>query len=279
MTLSVKLAKLHSWQAGVLGVVQGLTEFLPVSSTAHLNLFNRALRWNSPGLVLDTSLHLGTLLATLVWAGQEQWQHLHPATSAETHQPNEIDLLNFTLLAKVAVATLPAGLAGLFLDQLMEKHWRSPAVTAAMLMLGGGLLWWIEHNALQARDLEQISWSDALWIGLAQALALLPGLSRSGITLTAGLWCGLKRPAALRFSFLQSIPIVAASGAYKLRQLLKGQELELQPLLVGAGSAAVSGYLCLEGMLHYFRTRSLKGFALYRLLLGAALLYLARRRR
>ena len=250
--------RLQYWQAGLLGIVQGLTEFLPVSSTAHLNLVNRLCRWNSPGLVLDTSLHLGTLLATLAWSTQAQ---------AQEH------LLTFALLAKVAVATLPAGLAGLALDSYIDAHWRSPQVSAAMLMLGGALLWSIEQQAIQARDLADLSWSDALWIGCAQALALVPGLSRSGMTLSAGLWRGLDRPAALRFSFLQSIPIVAASGAYKLWQVHRQRTpLDTRPLLIGSGTAAISGYLCLEGMLHIFRQRSLKGFALYRLLLGAALL-------
>lgn len=256
---------LQLWQAGLLGLVQGLTEFLPVSSTAHLNLVNRLCHWNSPGLVLDTSLHLGTLLATLAWTSQAQFQD---------------HLLTFTLLAKVAVATLPAGLAGLALDSYIEAHWRSPEVTAAMLMLGGVLLWWIEQQALQSRDLDELNWQDALWIGLAQALALIPGLSRSGMTMTAGLWRGLNRPAALRFSFLQSIPIVAASGAYKLWQIRRSRtQLKTRPLLIGAGTAALSGYLCLEGMLHLFRQRSLKGFALYRLLLGAALLLFKQRSR
>lgn len=256
---------LQLWQASLLGIVQGLTEFLPVSSTAHLNLVNRLCQWSSPGLVLDTSLHLGTLLATLVWSSQEHIQG---------------HLLSFALLAKVAVATLPAGLAGLALDSYIEAHWRSPEVTAAMLMLGGALLWSIEKQALQSRDLDDLSWPDALWIGLAQALALIPGLSRSGMTMTAGLWRGLKRPDALRFSFLQSIPIVAASGFYKLWQLRRSQtQIETRPLLIGSGTAALSGYLCLEGMLHLFRQRSLKGFALYRLLLGAALLVFNQRSR
>ncbi len=254
-----KSPHLQLWQASLLGIVQGLTEFLPVSSTAHLNLINRICHWHRPGLVLDTSLHLGTLLATLVWTSQEQIQG---------------DLLHFALVAKVAVATLPAGLAGLALDSYIDAHWRSPQVTAAMLMLGGALLWWVEQQALQARELDDLSWADALWIGLAQALALVPGLSRSGMTVGAGLARGFKRPAALRFSFLQSIPIVAASGGYKLWQWHRSRNpVEAAPLLIGSGTAALSGYLCLEGMLHLFRQRSLKGFALYRLLLGTALLF------
>lgn len=243
------------YQSALLGAVQGLTEFLPVSSTAHLNLVRQKLHWPSPGMVLDTTLHLGTLLATLAWMWQE-----------EQSEP----LLDLPLVAKVCVATLPAGLAGLFLEKWIERHLRSPHITSAMLIAGGGLLWFSEQQAKAQSDLKQMSYQQAFGIGLAQMLALIPGLSRSGITMTAGLISGLKRPDAVRFSFLMSIPIVAASGLFKLKDIKDHEQMTelLKALLSGGFTAAVFGFVSLEWFLSYVKASSLKPFAAYRILLG-----------
>lgn len=254
---------MKAWQAALLGSVQGLTEFLPVSSTAHLNLVARLFKWQSPGMVLDTSLHLGTLGATLFWLWQEEQQQ---------------GILNLPLLAKLVVATVPAGLAGILLERWIETHLRSAELTAVMLMLGGVLFWLAENQASKSKELEDITYADALWIGIAQMMALMPGLSRSGMTTAVGLIRGLKRHSSLRFSFLLSIPVVAGSGLFKLKDL-RGIERSdlLQLLLTGGLSAAVTGYACLEWMLNHFHRRSLKGFTVYRILLGSGQFVLANR--
>lgn len=242
-------------QALVLGAVQGLTEFMPVSSTAHLNLAARVFGWKSPGMVLDTSLHLGTLLATLAWLIDE-----------ERHEP----LLTLPLVTKVALATLPAGLAGLFLERWIEERLRSPQVTSMMLIAGAGLLWLAEKAAPQTLSLNQLDTRRAILIGTAQMLALIPGLSRSGATMSAGLFIGLTRKDAVRFSYLLGVPIVAASGLFKLRKILGREESRelIQGLLIGGLTAAVTGFMSLEWMLGYVRKHSLLPFAIHRVVTG-----------
>lgn len=247
-------------QTFVLGAVQGLTEFLPVSSTAHLNLVRRLLGWESPGMVLETSLHLGTLAATLAWLIDE-----------ETREP----LLSLPLAAKVGLATLPAGLAGLFLEKWIESRLRGPRLTAGMLMLGAGLLCLAEAQGTQDTGLSELSYGQAWLIGLAQMLALVPGFSRSGATMSAGLLAGLSRRAAVRFSYLLSVPVVAASGLFKLKDLAgaKGADARLgESLLVGGLTAAGLGWLTLAWMLRHVERRSLLPFALQRGLTALALL-------
>lgn len=249
---------MQKWQSALLGVVQGVTEFLPVSSTAHLHLVQRAMGWPQSNLVFDTSLHLGTLLATLAWMVQEERQ-----------QP----LLHFPLVARLAVATLPAGLAGLFLERWIERHLRSPELTQAMIFLGGALLWLAEARAREDRSLEQLSWPATLAIGFAQMLALVPGFSRSGATITAARWVGLTRPDALRFSFLLGVPVIGASGLFKLRSLLRQEQREALAgvLLSGGLTAALSGLGVLLWLMEYVRHHSLKSVALYRMCLALGL--------
>lgn len=247
------------WQATVLGAVQGLTEFLPVSSSAHLQLTSRLLKIEHPGLVLETSLHLGTLAATLLWLREQ------------SHE-----VLKLPLLTRVALGTLPAGLAGFVLEHWIETHLRSPQFTALLLVLGGTALGWTETHSRQNKTMQHLSLSDALWIGLSQMLALMPGLSRSGMTTMAGLLRGLTRRDALRFSFLLSLPVVAGSGLFKLKDLAHYPQKLWPYLLTGGLTAAVSGYACLEWMLDYFERHSLKGLALYRLVLGGSQLFWSR---
>jgi undecaprenyl-diphosphatase len=275
-------SQMKMFQALALGAIQGLTEFLPISSTAHLNLVQGLLGWQSPGMVLDTSLHLGTLAATGAWLLESEW-----------HEP----MLSLPLLAKVALATLPAGLAGLLLEGWIDRHLRGPRITSAMLIMGAGLLWLAEEQVYrrggQALELSQLGWRQASLIGFAQMLALIPGFSRSGATMTAGLMSGLKRADAVRFSYLLSVPVVAASGLFKLKDLLGqrqgeqrlgGQDQEEQwqgkqklggsslkgALLAGGISAAVVGFVTLEAVLKQVQQHSLKPFALYRLGLGVS---------
>lgn len=253
-------------KAAVLGLVQGLTEFLPVSSTAHIHLAARLLRLESPGMVLDTSLHLGTLLATLAWLG--------------TELPADYTLLQLPMLSKVALATLPAGLAGLLLHNWIEHRLRGPRLSALMLMLGGGFLGLAARCASSAvaRPLSALSYRAALGLGLAQMLALVPGLSRSGMTLAAGLLTGLSHRDSLRFSFLMSLPVVAGSGLLKLKTLR--QELHTpalwQTLVVGSASAALSGYLVLDKSLQRLQSHTTEVLSLYRIFLGAGLLWRTR---
>jgi len=253
------LKRLSVWKSALLGVVQGLTEFLPISSTAHLQLASRALKLSSPGIVLETSLHLGTLLATGLWLGQQE---------------REAHFLNFALLAKVALATLPAALAGFLLENWIQRYLRGPQVTGLMLILGGLGLGWAEQRGSQHKDLSQLSYADAGYVGCAQMLALVPGLSRSGMTLAAGLWRGLSQKESLRLSFLLSVPVIAGSGLLKLKQLGRQRQV-LQTLLAGGLSAALTGYVCLDALFHALQGGSLRGFVWYRGLLGAGHLVLA----
>lgn len=257
------MAPMTALQASVLGLVQGLGEFLPISSSAHLVLVPRFLGWDDQGLSVDVALHLGTLLAVTVYF----WKDLSGiALGALRGEPRQRKML-FLL----AAATVPGGIAGLLLDDYVETVFRSPALIAWTLMLFGLLLGWADRKGRKERGLEGMDWGPALGVGLAQALAVVPGVSRSGITLTAALLLGFKREDAARFSFLLSFPIIAAAGTLKLRHLepamLDGA------FLLGIAVAALSGAAAIWGLLNWVKTRSLAPFVVYRLLLGILLLF------
>jgi undecaprenyl-diphosphatase len=255
-------------QAVVLGIVQGLTEFLPVSSSGHLILVPRVLGWPDQGLAVDAAVHLGTLGALLAYFRREL-----------------VALVSGTLSRRLAfalvLATVPAGLAGLVLDRLIETHLRSPLVVAAATAFWALVMEFADRRAAApsttGEPLERVGVGRALAVGCAQALALIPGTSRSGITITAGLLGGLDRATAARFAFLLGIPITAAAGLVKTVQLFR---LGLPPgetgPLAGAVLAAfLSGWAAVWFLVTYLRRRSLRPFVIYRLILAAAILALA----
>lgn len=258
-------------QAIVLGILQGFAEFLPISSSAHLALAPWVLGWPQPGLAFDASLHIGTLAAVLVYF-RRQWLALLAAawrivTRMRRGGPEERQVVY------LVIATIPGGIAGLLLDDYAETIFRGPALIAAMLILMGIVLWAVDRSAKATKTLDEVRWTDALLLGLAQVLALVPGVSRSGSTMTAGRALGLSRESAATFSFLMSMPITAAAAAFKLPDALSTTGVAV-PLIAGVVAAALSAWVAIAVLLRYLARHSFGVFALYRLLLGAAVLAL-----
>jgi len=271
------------FQAIVIGIVQGLTEFLPVSSSAHLILVPRVLGWND-GFILsptfDVTLHLGTLVALLAYFWRDLWRYLLAFLLVLRDRRVGADpdrRMAMLLLASV----IPGALFGVLLEDFVDTFFREQLlVVCALLVVGAAILFVAERAARHTREMTDLRMTDALGIGLAQALALFPGISRSGITISAGLFMGLKREAAARFSFLMSAPIIAGAGLWKLRELASGGAGAFDPLVLVAGliAAAVSGLIAIWFLLAYLRRASTDIFGLYRVVAAAvfAALLLAR---
>jgi undecaprenyl-diphosphatase len=270
------------WQVIVLAVVQGLTEFLPISSSAHLILIPQFLHWNDPGLAFDVALHAGTLLAVLLYFLRD-WIQLvlcgfgfhYPRRASEpmvTH--------NRRMFWYLAAGTIPGGLVGFLFEKRIEENLRSQVPIACAMILIALLMWYAESVARLERPIEQVSLGDSLAIGSAQALALFPGVSRSGITITAGLFRGMTREAAARFSFLLSTPLIAGAAAKELPKLLKMQksgalDMPLSHIAISIAVSAIVGYAVIAFLLQYLQTRTLKIFVYYRILFGIVILVLA----
>ena len=259
------------FQALVLGILQGLAEFLPISSSAHLALAPWAFGWPEPGLAVDVALHVGTLVAVLVYF-RDEWIKLI-AAALEIVRTQRIQTPEQKRVVFLLVATIPGGLAGVFLNDYAESTFRSPALIAIALAAMGVVLWLVDRVRPATRSLDAIRWSDAILIGIAQAAALLPGVSRSGATITAGRALALDRESAATFSFLMSMPIIAAAAIFKVPHLLHSGGASV-PLLVGVTASAVSGWLAIAIVMRYVRSHSYGVFAVYRVLLGAAVLAL-----
>lgn len=257
-------------QAIVLAIVQGFTEFLPISSSAHLILVPRLLGWPDQGLAFDGAMHFGTLAAVLLYFRKSLW----PLTRDFTLSLRGDGRTPTGRLAwAVLLGTIPAAIAGLLFNDVVETTLRSPKVIAATTIGYGLLLLLADRIGRQQRDEYTFHWRDAALVAVAQALALVPGTSRSGITMTAGLLSGLTRGAAARFSFLLSIPITALAGGYELLKIAKaGAPAELRLTLLAAAVAAVSGYLAIAFLLRLLQNRGMTPFVVYRLLLGAYLI-------
>jgi undecaprenyl-diphosphatase len=251
-------------QAAVLGVVQGATEFLPVSSSGHLLLVPVVLGWPDQGVAFDAAVHLGTALALLVYFGRDLGRLTAGALAGRAG--------DWRVIGAVVLGSLPAVLAGLLLESFVESRLRSPLVVAASLVGWGLVLGWADRRGEhgRVRDLEAVGLARALLVGCAQALALVPGTSRSGITLTAGLLGGLDRPTAARFAFLLGLPLTAGAGALKTAELLRDgvAGAEALPLVVGIAASFAAGLAAVWFLLRYLRTRTLRPFVVYRVLLG-----------
>jgi undecaprenyl-diphosphatase len=255
-------------------MVQGLTEFLPISSSGHLILVPWLLGWGEHSLYFDAALHLGTIaaLVTYFWA---DWLKLIRAVLAGLANPAARREPAWRLAWLLVLGSIPAGLVGLALETTIEQYTREPWQVASLLIIFGLVLLAADRLASRRRTLDDVSLRDALVIGAAQALALAPGVSRSGITLTAGLMLGLERPAAARFSFLLSTPITLAAALFSLRKLVgpgaQGGE-GISVFLVGVASAAVFGFLAIGFLLRYLQRNSVASFVWYRLALGLLVL-------
>jgi undecaprenyl-diphosphatase len=266
-------------QAIVIGIVQGLTEFLPVSSSAHLILLPRILGWddvliNSAEFVVI--LHLGTLAALLAYFWRDVLELLAAAWAAVRERSLAGDPRR-KLAFVLALSVLPAALFGLLLEDWIDSFFRDAVlVIPLILVLGAAILWLAERLGRRDRDLDRAEFADGAIIGVAQALALFPGISRSGVTLAAGLFRGLEREAAARFAFLMGIPVIAGAGLWKVRSIATGGagDVDVVALSAGVVAAALSGWLAIGFLLRYLRTHSTGIFIAYRLVAAAVFIVL-----
>lgn len=264
---------MDAWHVTTLALVQGLTEFLPVSSSAHLILLPYFARWPDQGLTFDVAVHVGTLIAVVCYFRRDLGKMISDwSVSLRERRPvGESRMIWFVL-----AGTLPVAIAGAGVELMAPGGLRSPLVIAAATAGFGLLLWWADATGGQVRDHRTIGWRDALIIGGIQALALIPGASRSGVTIMAGRALGLSRPAAARFSFLLSIPVIFLAGCLKLVQAIDaGAQTEWSAIVFGALLAFASAYACIHFFLRLIARISLLPFVIYRLLLGGVLLAMA----
>ena len=272
--------------AVILGVVQGLTEFLPVSSSAHLILVPWLFGWVPEGLVFDVAVHIGTSVAVLVYFWRD-WVELAQEMWRGLAQRDPFGNPKRRLAWFLVAGTLPAVVAGLALEKHIESHLRSPLITVATLTVFGLLLYYAERKGTQTRGLDDFNWGDSFWIGVSQAVALIPGVSRSGITMTAAMLRDVDKPAAARYSFLLSTPIIVGAVALEAWKLTR---ISLYPLpttypagaaapgvnwgvmAVGIASAAITGFLGIRYLLRYLQSNSVLPFVIYRIILAAVVL-------
>jgi len=263
--------------AAILGIIQGLTEFLPISSSAHLILVPWLLGWNPKGLVFDVALHVGTAAAILAYFCRDWVTLIHEAILgilAGKPLGNPQRKLAWLLV----VGSLPAGIVGLLFEKQVETTLRSPLVTVVTLALLAAVLYLAERTSRRIRSLQDYGWADAIWIGLSQALALIPGVSRSGITMSAAMLRDSDRCTAARFSFLLATPVTVGAGMFELWKFIHTVRISaVEPvnwtvLAAGVLCAAVTGFLCIRYFLRYLQTRTFVPFVVYRLMLAAAVL-------
>ena len=259
------------FQAIVMGVIQGLSEFLPISSSAHLALTPWLLGWPAPGLAFDVALHLGTLIA-LVWFFWQEWITLAKAFFSILRK-RKLETESERRVAFVVVATIPGAIAGYLLQDYAKTIFRTPALTGTMLIVMGVILWAVDRAAKQDRGITNMGWRDAILIGLAQMFAIVPGVSRSGSTITAGRALGLTRESAAVFSFLLSLPIITAAVVFEGRHAIENGIT--MPIVAGVIASAVSGWLAISVLLKFISRNSYGVFALYRLIIGAGVLAVA----
>jgi len=255
----------------VLALVQGLTEFLPISSSAHLILVPYLTDWPDQGLAFDVAVHVGTLTAVVIYFRKEISKMFFAWLASLKGKHSEDSRLAWGVL----IGTIPVGLAGLLFKDVISEHLRTPLVIAVTTLIFGFLLWYADWSGKRQRDEHSLSWKDIIVIGCAQAIALIPGTSRSGITITAGLMLGLTASAAARFSFLLSIPVIVLAGGMETLDYLEVASIDdKHDLIIGALISAVSAYLCIHYFLMLLERVGMTPFVIYRLVLGIVLLSL-----
>jgi undecaprenyl-diphosphatase len=265
------------YQAIVLAIIQGLTEFLPISSDAHLTVIPQMLKWTDPGLGFDVALHAGTLAAVLIYFFRD-WVQVIANGLGFSYRGSQPDENSRSLLWFLVIATIPAGLAGLMFEKYAEHALRSFYVIGAMEIIFGIIMLIADKVGDEKNGLDQMSWLDAIAIGISQAFAIIPGVSRSGITITAARFRHFDRASAARFSFLLSTPVIAAAAAKHAFDLRKeggipaGMQL---PYLVGILVSALVGIVVIAFFLKYLRRNSLSVFVWYRVLFGIIVIALA----
>ncbi len=257
----------------VLAFVQGITEFLPISSSAHLILVPILFDWQDQGLAFDVAVHVGSLTAVVIYFRHELKKMSHDWVQSLIHKKK---VGESSLAWGVILGTIPAGLIGLLLSDFIEMNLRSTLVIAISTLVFGLLLWYADAKGAQNRTEHSLSLRDVMIIGFMQVLALIPGTSRSGITITAGLLLGLTRDAAARFSFLLSIPLILAGGGLKTKDLIESNlPVDWQAIILGTVLSAISAYLCIHFFLKLLNQIGMMPFIVYRLVLGVVLLFIS----
>lgn len=251
------------WFAALLGVVQGLTEFLPISSTAHLRIFPELTGQPDPGAAYSAVVQLGTLVAVMGYFARELFVEM-PRALIKDRKSDEARLAFYLVLG-----TIPIVIAGLLLQDFVTDKARSLYVVGAMLIFVGGLFFFAERGGDGSRDIKALGWKDAAIIGLAQACALIPGVSRSGATITAALFLGMRRAEGARFSFLLGVPAIAGAGIYQMKDALDALgDGAWTAIVIGTTAAAISGYATIHWLLRFLGRNSLAPFGVYRITLG-----------
>jgi undecaprenyl-diphosphatase len=250
-------------QAIVLGIIQGLSEFLPISSSAHLYVVPKLLGWPYHGIAFDVALHWGTLLALLIAFWRDWWNLARDVFASD----RAVSSKALQTWAMIAVASIPAAIAGFVLKDIAETQLRSLPLQAATLTVFGFLLWWVDRVAPVRQESGLPGWRTSLIMGFAQAISLVPGVSRSGVTITAGRSAGLSRVAAARFSFLLATPITFGAGLLELKNL-GANGVSTPVLLAGVVSAAIVGVLAIRGLISWLGRAGFAAFFIYRVALA-----------
>ena len=265
------------YQVIVLALIQAFTEFLPISSSAHLALAPWLFGWKDPGLTFDIALHAGTLVAVLIYFFRDWIQIISGGFGLKIGNDPQLKQ-NPALLWLLVAGSIPVGIAGLAFNKQAETTWRNPYLIGAMLVVIGILMWTAERTAYGRKDIGLVGWGDGLAIGVSQALAVVPGTSRSGITITTGLFRSMTREAAARFSFLLSTPAIAAAAAKGMWDIQKhggiAPEMKM-PFVLGVVVSGVAGVVVIAFFLKYLRRNSLMPFVYYRLIFGIIVIALA----
>ena len=256
---------MNIFQAILYGIIQGITEFLPVSSTAHLTLLPWVAGWNDPGVSFDVALHIGTATAVILFFIKD-WVRI---VKAGFPSPHSRDGKLFWL---VVLATIPGGIAGVLLDKYMSEI-RNPLLISVMLIVMGVFLYVADKVGKNETDLENITVKKSFAVGLSQVLAVIPGVSRSGITMTVGRFAGITRESAAKFTFLMSAPIILADALYHAKDML-GSQINTVPFVVAILTSAIVGSLSIKFLLKYLKTKGFSIFTIYRFVFGAFIIVL-----
>ncbi len=255
----------------LIGLIQGFTEFLPVSSSAHLILLPLLANWQDQGLVLDIAAHFGTLLAVIIYFRLDLRRIVGSGIKSMPWQDNDVDARLFWYLI---FATIPVSIVGLLGHDFIAEYFRNPLIIAVTTILFGALLWWSDAKGQRDRDDTSLRMQDIIWIGLAQTLALIPGTSRSGITMTAALMLGLDRKTSARFSFLLSVPVIFLAGSYETFSLIKnGHTADIIAFAIVFILSSLVAWVTITLFLKFIETTGMLPYVIYRFLLGAVLLY------
>ncbi|MDX8403213.1 MAG: undecaprenyl-diphosphate phosphatase [Mariprofundaceae bacterium] len=267
--------EIDALQAIALALIQGLTEFLPISSSAHLALVPLLSAWPDQGLAFDCVVHLGSLTAVVVYFRAELTEMIKGFTKTILSRSMQIDREG-QMAWFIGLATIPVGIAGLAFKEIIENELRTIETIAYASILFGLLLWWADRTGKRRKHDDAWTLKDAMVVGLAQAIALIPGTSRSGITMTAALMLGYTRQAAARFSFLLSIPVITLAGGLKVKEWIEesSHSVAVSELLIGYTISAISAYICIHYFLKFLDRTGMGPFVIYRVGLGLILLWM-----